>query len=83
MSNMKDKLAANLRQVKAAATETPVAKPAVKPKTPAKPKTRAAAEKAAPARRAVAKPKKTASSVTRSEPKAKASNLFPTRIWPD
>ena len=82
MSNMKDKLAANLRQVKAATT-TPAAKPAAKAPKPAKPKTRAATKKAAPARRVATKPKTKASRATPSATKAKASSLFPTRIWPD
>ena len=77
MSKLKDKLSANMRMVKAnqpspAAKMTPAA-------TPAKPLPKAAEKPIAPAPRRVP----ASSDSLRDEVPSSASELFPTRVWPD
>lgn len=72
MSNMKSKLAASVRQVKA---QTPApAKPAAPARKPS------VAKQAAPAIKAKAKAEITTGS---GEPQASGKDLFPSRVWPD
>ena len=75
MSKLKDKLSANMRMVKAN-QHSPAAKP-THAAAPAKPLPKAAEKPAAP-RRAPA-----SGDSLRDEVPSSASELFPTRVWPD
>jgi len=74
MSNMKSKLAASVRQVKAQAPAP--AKPAAPARKPS------VAKQAAPAIKAKANTKVEVTTGG-DEPQASGSALFPSRVWPD
>ena len=75
MSNVKDKLSANIRTVKA--KQEPAA--SKQPKTAAKP---AAAKKTAPRKPARKAPAKAGTAVPGDVPES-GTELFPARVWPD
>jgi len=77
MSNVKDKLSASMRTVKAGGK--PVAKPAAAKPAAAKP---AAAKKTAPRKPARKTPAKAKPAVPGDVPES-GTELFPARVWPD
>ncbi|MDH3985786.1 MAG: hypothetical protein OEV12_05155 [Gammaproteobacteria bacterium] len=77
MSNVKDKLSASMRTVKAGGK--PVAKPAAAKPAAAKP---AAAKKTAPRKAARKTPAKAKPAVPGDVPES-GTELFPARVWPD
>ena len=78
MSKLKDKLSANMRMVKAS-QQSPAAKP-THASAPAKPAHKAAEKPvAAPARHRTS----ASGDSLRDEVPSSASELFPTRVWPD
>jgi len=77
MSNVKDKLSASMRTVKAGGK--PVAKPAAAKPAAAKP---AAEKKTAPRKAARKTPAKAKPAVPGDVPES-GTELFPARVWPD
>ena len=77
MSNVKDKLSASMRTVKAGGK--PVAKPAAAKPAAAEP---AAAKKTAPRKAARKTPAKAKPAVPGDVPES-GTELFPARVWPD
>lgn len=79
MSNMKDKLAASVRQVKTSSPKPATAKPAAPATNPVTDS--AGPAKSSPAAAPAARPQ--AAPPLASEPPVSGTALFPGRIWPD